>query len=301
MTGPNSSRLLDDFFAGPPLANPRPARPGDVAALLGDPRGGPVQAWLTGTGTPVVIPGRCGPSNVVRCGDQVMVVDCGNGVLYQLAALGIAPRQITHVFITHHHVDHNADLGYVLVAPWVQKGEHHPPVVLGPPGTLEYTRRVLAAHDFDVRARLSHGYRPELLAPRVVELDDGDVVDGDGVRATAFRVEHTPVDPALGYRFDTAEVSLAFSGDTRPCDNLIRHARGVDVLVHEALFPGFGFPDYHTLSTDVGTVATRAGAGRLVLTHLIPGDREDHEWLDHARRGYDGPIEVGHDLLAVVT
>lgn len=44
-------------------------------------------------------------------------VDCGNGVLYQLAKLGIAPREITHVFITHHHVDHNADLGYLLVAP----------------------------------------------------------------------------------------------------------------------------------------------------------------------------------------
>ena len=291
--------LVEQFRVGPALAVPTLAGADDVAKLAGNPSGGPVQAWVTGTGTPVVVPGRSGPSNVVRCGGQTIVVDCGNGILYQLAALGITPREVTHVFITHHHVDHNADLGYLLVAPWVQKGEHRAPVVLGPPGTYEYTRRVLAAQDFDFRARLPHGFRPERAAPAVVELRDGDTVRGDGLRVTAFAVEHTPVDPALGYRFDTDEVSLAFSGDTRPSENLIRHARGVDVLVHEVLFPGYGFPDYHTVSTDVGSVATRAEAGRLVLTHLIPGHLPDEDWLAHARQGYDGPVSVAYDLMPI--
>jgi len=291
------SELLRQFLSGPPLSVPRHAQVGDVARLAGEPAGGPLDAWLTGTGTPVVVPDRAGPSNVVRCGQQTVVVDCGNGVLYQLARLGITPREITHVFITHHHVDHNADLGYLLVAPWSLKGEHRPPVVLGPPGTYEYTRRVLAAQDFDLRARLPHGFRPELAAPAVVELADGDVVEGDGLRVTAFSVDHTPVDPAMGYRFDTDEMSLAFSGDTKPSDNLVRYARGVDVLVHEVLYPGFGFPDYHTVSTDVGAVATRTGAGHLVLSHLIPGTRPDEDWLAHARTNYDGPVTVGFDLM----
>jgi ribonuclease BN (tRNA processing enzyme) len=77
------------------------------------------------------------------------------------------------VFITHHHVDHNADLGYLLVAPWTLKGHHRAPVVLGPPGTFEYTRRVLAAQDFDLRVRRHHGYVPATAAPAVVELNDG--------------------------------------------------------------------------------------------------------------------------------
>lgn len=144
----------------------------------------------------------------------------------------------------------------------MRKGEHHPPVVFGPPGTYEYTRRVLAAHDFDFRARLPHGFVPERAAP-AVELADGDVVEGDGVRITAFSVDHMPVDPAMGYRFDTDEMSIVFSGDTNPSDNLVRYAQSVDVLVHEVLYPGYGFPDYHTVSTDVGAVATRARAAHL--------------------------------------
>lgn len=297
--GPVVSELVRQFAAGPAAAVPRRGNVDDVAALAGNPAGGPLQAWLTGTGTPVVIPDRAGPSNVVRVGEQVVVVDCGNGVLYQLARLGITPREITHVFITHHHVDHNADLGYLLVAPWSLKGEHRAPVVLGPPGTFEYTSRVLAAHDFDLRARIPHGFIPERAAPAVVELADGDVIKGAGLRVTAFAVDHTPVDPAYGYRFDTDEGSIVFSGDTKPSDNLVRHAQGVDVLVHEVLYPGFGFADYHTVSTDVGAVATRARARSLVLSHLIPGTRPDEDWLAHARTNYDGPVTVGHDLMPI--
>lgn len=293
------SELVRQFVSGPPLSVPRRAHVGDVAKLAGNPEGGQLEAWVTGTGTPVVVPNRAGPSNVVRCGRQTIVVDCGNGVLYQLAKLGITPREITHVLITHHHVDHNADLGYLLVAPWVQKGEHQPPVVLGPPGTFEYTRRILAAQDFDFRARVPQGYVPEQAAPAVVELYDGDVVEGDGVRITAFSVDHVPVDPALGYRFDTDEMSIAFSGDTKPTDNLVRYAQGVDVLVHEVLYPGYGFPDYHTISTDVGAVAKRARAGHLVLSHLIPGTLPDEAWLTDARTNYDGPVTVGYDLMQI--
>lgn len=291
--------LVTQFLSGPALSVPRQAQVHEAAELAGNPEGGPLEAWLTGTGTPVVVPDRAGPSNVVRCGRQTIVVDCGNGVLYQLAKLGIAPREITHVFITHHHVDHNADLGYLLVAPWVQKGEHHPPVVLGPPGTYEYTRRVLAAQDFDFRARVSHGFVAERAAPAVVELYDGDVVEGDGVRITAFSVDHTPVDPAMGYRFDTDEMSIVFSGDTKPTDNLVRYAQGVDVLVHEVLYPGYGLPDYHTVSTDVGAVAARARAGQLVLSHLIPGTLPDDSWLTDARTNYDRPVSVGYDLMQI--
>lgn len=293
------SPLVREFVAGPALSVPRRAQVHEVAELAGSPAGGPLEAWLTGTGTPVVVPERAGPSNVVRCGRQTIVIDTGNGVLYQLARLGMTPREITHVFITHHHVDHNADLGYLLVAPWCMKGEHHPPVVLGPPGTYEYTRRVLAAQDFDFRARLPHGFVPERAAPAVVELGDGDVVEGDGVRITAFAVDHHPVDPAMGYRFDTDEMSIAFSGDTKPSENLVRYAQGVDVLVHEVLYPGYGFPDYHTVSTDVGAVATRARAGHLVLSHLIPGTLPDDDWLVHAEKNYDGPVTVGYDLMAI--
>ncbi|MGH3468728.1 MAG: MBL fold metallo-hydrolase, partial [Thermocrispum sp.] len=140
-------------------------------------------------------------------------------------------------------------------------------------------------------------FRPGELAPRVVEVEDSTTLHGDAWSATAFRVDHLPVDQAFGYRFDGGVNSVVISGDTAPCDNLIRHAQGADLLIHEVLYPGFGIPEYHTLSTDVGKVATRAAVKRLVLTHLIPGDLEDRVWLEDVQRDFEGPITVGHDLL----
>ncbi len=296
--GGESPAGLEGFLAEPPLVRAIETSLNELGTQGG--LGASLEVWLTGTGTPAVLPHRFGPSTVLRAGEEVVVVDCGNGTAYQLAKLGIGLREVTHIFITHHHVDHNVDLGFLLMSPWVQRGPHRAPYVIGPPGTLEYVNRVLAAHDYDMRVRIPHGFDPQDAAPPVVEIENGDVAHGAAWRSVAFRVDHAPVDQAFGYRFDTETCSVVISGDTKPCDNLIDCAQDADVLIHEAIFPGFGIPEYHTLSTDVGEVASRARAKRLVLTHLIPGDRKDEEWLDHARQNYDGPISVGHDLLKVM-
>ena len=289
---------LEGFLAEPPLVRAIETSLNELDAQGG--LGASLEVWLTGTGTPAVLPHRFGPSTVLRAGEEVVVVDCGNGTAYQLAKLGIGLKEVTHIFITHHHVDHNVDLGFLLMSPWVQRGPHRAPYVIGPPGTLEYVNRVLAAHDYDMRVRIHHGFDLQDTAPPVVEIENGDVVHGATWRSVAFSVHHAPVDQAFAYRFDTETCSVVISGDTKPCDNLIDCAQDADVLIHEAIFPGFGIPEYHTLSTDVGGVASRARAKRLVLTHLIPGDRKDEDWLEHARQNYAGPITVGHDLLKVL-
>lgn len=290
---------LAGFLAEQPLVRAIGISLEDLRQARSDSGKDSLDVWLTGTGTPAVLPHRFGPSTVLRSGKEVMVVDCGNGTAYQLARLGIGLREVTHIFITHHHVDHNVDLGFLLMSPWVQREPYLPPYVIGPVGTLEYVNRILAAHDYDVRARLPHGYKPSKLAPYVVEIDNGDVIHGGNWRTTAFRVDHTPVDQAFGYRFETRARSVVVSGDTTPCDNLIDFAQDADVLIHEAIFPGFGIPEYHTLSTDVGKVASKTQAKHLVLTHLIPGDLDDERWLEHAQQHYGGPITIGRDLLAV--
>lgn len=282
----------------PPLAAGRQVTLDQVNELgHREPPADPVRIWLTGTGTPAPLPGRRGPSNLLQLGEQLVVVDVGNGAAFQLAQLGFHPREVDVVAITHHHFDHNVDLAYFLLAPWAQKAESRPPTIVGPPGTLRYVDRVLAAHDYDIRVRQPHGFHHEDLEPPVVEIEDGDVVLGRGWSMTAVRVDHHPVDQAFGYRFDVGPRSVAFSGDTRPCDNLVERFQGVDILVHEAIYPGFGIPDYHTLASDVGRVASRAGAGKLVLTHLLPGDRTDEDWLHLATQGFDGPVVVGRDLM----
>lgn len=292
-----SNPILKGFLSEPPLVRAVEMGLGDLEVEGG--LESSLEVWLAGTGTPAVLTDRSGPSTVLRAGEEVMVVDCGNGTAYQLAKLGIGLGDVTHFFITHHHLDHNADLGFMLMSPWITRGPRRAPYVIGPPGTVEYVNRILAAHDYDIRARIPHDFDPKALAPSVIEIENSEVIYGAGWRSTAFRVDHTPVDQAFGYRFDVRSQSVVISGDTKPCENLIDCGEGANVLIHEVLFPGFGIPEYHTLSTDVGEVARKANAKHLVLTHLIPGDLEDEKWRSHVGRHYDGPVTVGRDLLKI--
>jgi ribonuclease Z len=123
------------------------------------------------------------------------------------------------------------------------------------------------------------------LEGRAVVLDDG------GLRITAFLVDHRPVAPALGYRFDYGGRSVVVSGDTAAHPPLADLARGADVLVHEAQANHLvaivqdaaaraglprqarilsDIPDYHTTPVEAARLANEAGVRLLVFTHLTP-------------------------------
>lgn len=140
------------------------------------------------------------------------------------------------------------------------------------------------------------------------------VFEDDNVRVSATLVKHPPVFPAFGYRFDTADGSVVFSGDTAFSDNLIRLAQGADILVHEvidpqwveSLFPSPPTPaqqakihhliNSHTSIEEVGDVAERAGVKTLVLSHLAPADNPKSRWAEAGRR-FSGKLVVGEDLM----
>ncbi|MFD2093198.1 MBL fold metallo-hydrolase [Blastococcus deserti] len=289
--------LLSAYRDDEPLVKARLVRPEDFgSASTGAAR---LRCWLAGTGTPAVIDGRHGPSTVISAGDDVVMVDTGNGCAYQLLRLGWQPQDVTHVLITHHHLDHNVDLGFLLMAPWVHGTQRRPPVVIGPPGTEQFLNRVFAAHDYDVRSRMPHGYSLDALGVSVVEVHHGTTLHFGRWQVTAVEVEHSPVEDAFGFVIRSGSRSIAISGDTRPCERLIEAAQGADLLIHEALFPGWGIPDYHTSVHDVGRVAQEAGVTSLALTHLIPGHLPDTAWAEIVRRDYTGELMVGRDLLPV--
>jgi ribonuclease Z len=152
-------------------------------------------------------------------------------------------------------------------------------------------------------------------AVEVTEVEEGRVLERDGLRVSAFLVEHDPVKPAFGYRFDGEGRSLVVSGDTRPCENLMRWSHGVDVLIHECCemaktswAPGCGWASiedkirdlasYHTQPADIGRVAEGARPGRLVMTHLMPGS-DPAELKAAAEKRYPGPVAIGEDLMEV--
>jgi ribonuclease BN (tRNA processing enzyme) len=138
--------------------------------------------------------------------------------------------------------------------------------------------------------------------------------DDHGVTVSAVLVQHAPVFPAFGFRFDTPHGSVVLSGDTGPCDNVVRLARGADVLVHEVIdvqrlarrlehLPNYvavrnHLASSHSTPEQVGEVASRAGVGTLVLSHLVPGDAEvtEAEWEARVRPHFAGEIVCGVDL-----
>ena len=138
---------------------------------------------------------------------------------------------------------------------------------------------------------------------------EGVVYDDGDVRVTAFVEDHRPVEPAFGYRFDSHGKSVVVSGDTRPNENLIKFAKGADVLVMEAYLPEHllrvDTPEvaarlmrYHTRAEEAGEIATRAGVKTLVLTHLVPANA-DETFRERAAKTFKGTIVVGRDLLRI--
>jgi len=172
------------------------------------------------------------------------------------------------------------------------------------------------AYDIDTRIA-DEGRVPLVPLVHVHELTQaGPVMQDERVKVTSALVDHPPVTPAFAFRFDGPDRSIVFSGDTNKSDNLIRLARGADVLVHEALYvPAVDrlvarvpnavtlkkhIIDSHTAVEDVGRVATAAGVTTLVLSHLVPADDpelDDQTWLDAARPHFGGEIVVARDLM----
>jgi ribonuclease BN (tRNA processing enzyme) len=232
---------------------------------------------------------------------------------------GVPLRQLRHIFLTHHHSDHNADYGNLILLAWTA-GLKTRVDAWGPPPLQQMTRHFMEMNAYDIQTRIKdEGRIPLQPLVHVHELAKGGLVCEDqDVRVRATLVDHPPVVPAFGYRFDTPDRSIVISGDTRPSENLIELARDADVLVHDALYPAAidrlvaGVPNaptlkqsilsHHTSAEDAGRVARAAGVKTLVLSHLVPAEDPqitDQMWIDAARTHFAGRIIVGKDLLEV--
>jgi ribonuclease BN (tRNA processing enzyme) len=280
--------------------------------------GGSTRLILLGTGGgPRPRKTRSAPAQVIIVNGAAYVVDCGDGVARQLVSAGVPLSSIRHIFLTHHHSDHNADYGNLMLLAWTA-GLRTQVDTWGPPPLERMTEYFFDMNEYDIETRIAdEGRIPLEPLIKVHELRDGGLLfEDDNVRVTAVLVDHPPVVPAFGYRFDSSDRSIVISGDTRPSDNLIALAQGADVLVHEALFDALaidrlvtGVPNaanlkqsimsHHTTAEDAGRVAQAAGVKTLVLSHFVPAEDStitDQMWIDAARTHFDGQIVVGKDL-----
>jgi ribonuclease BN (tRNA processing enzyme) len=258
-------------------------------------------------------------SQVIVRNGAAYVVDCGNGVARQLVFADVPLTTIRHIFLTHHHSDHNADYGNLILLAWAA-GLRTRIDTWGPPPLSKITRLFFEMNAVDIGTRIADEQRVPL-APlvHVHELRHGGLVMRDNqVTVRAAVVDHPPVVPAFAYRFDAPDRSIVISGDTARSDSLVELARGADVLVHSAVYlPAIDrlasrVPNASSLKRsiiagqtsveDAGRVAQAAGVKTLVLSHLVPPDDPevtDTMWIAAARLHFSGSVIVGKDLLEV--
>jgi len=281
---------------------------------------------LLGTGSPRAFYGRAKPGVVVLARNKTFLVDCGDGVVDQMIKVGVMPQRISDVLFTHHHYDHNGGFFDVFITSWrthitperVFEGRSTPLNVYGPETTKEIIGKMRESFEFDVKLRVSYNLSDEAGSQIVyVEKNEGLIYDKDGIKITAFEVDHRPVYPAVAYKFEYNGKSVVVSGDTIPVPNMIKYSKGVDLLVHEAYnkewleslivqYPNYAKAlsnpaKYHTTTLEAAQIAEKAGVKHLVLTHHIPApeanERAEKEYIRGMADIFKGPITVGRDLM----
>ena len=273
---------------------------------------------LCGTGSPMPDMTRANACVAVIAGGRVVVIDAGPGAWARLAGANVPGAKIDTVLLTHLHSDHIGDLGEVATQSWLG-GRKVPLDVYGPPapqaserttgaegetfgvaGTEAVVKGFAQAYNSDAEFRIAQGHDlvPTEAArmighdvPRPGQEEAVTVYDRDGLKISAFLVNHDPVEPAYGYRIEYGGRAAVISGDTAQVPNMVRFSRGADVLVHEALnrdmvemlakaLDASGNARagtmarqviaYHTSPVDAAAIAKEAGVPLLVFTHEVP-------------------------------
>jgi len=289
-----------------------------------------LHAGLCGSGAPLPDPNRAGPCVFVVAAHRLYIVDAGEGSPRKLGLMQIPPGAIEAIFLTHFHSDHIAALGEMIMERWAGGGHTEPVEVFGPQGVDSVVDGFNSAYRLDNGYRVAHhgaatmppsgegGVARSFSVPPSGDWSEA-ILQRDGLTVTAFNVRHTPVFPAVGYRFAYRGRSIVISGDTAPSESLEKNAKGADVLFHEGLQTTMvtvlhdaaarhdrktfakiaaDIPSYHTTPEDAARIADRAGVRQLVFYHILPPLPFSYlqgAFLGGAANYYHGPISVGKD------
>lgn len=283
---------------------------------------------LCGTGSPFPDPQRGAPCTVVIAGKDMFLFDAGSGAAKQIARMNLSTGQLKGIFLTHFHSDHIDGLGEVMMTRWAQNTSPDPLKLYGPTGIREVYEGFHLAYGHDTEHRTAH-HTPALMPP---ELSGAQVQEFNTPKTTpvsvfkngdldikAFAVDHQPIEPAIGYVISYKGRTVVLSGDTKKSAAVTQAAKGVDLLIHEALSvelvqklqeaaikankPKLGqifldIQNYHTTPVEVAELAQEAQVGAVVLSHIVPPlplPPMKEIFLGNAPKVFKGPFRIGED------
>ncbi|MHA4846276.1 MBL fold metallo-hydrolase [Flavitalea antarctica] len=280
-----------------------------------------ITVTLLGTGAPQPSMERFGAATLVKAGGTYFLFDCGRGATQRLWQQNIGAGKVNRLFLTHLHSDHIVgipDLWLLGLMPGAFGNRKELFEVWGPAGTREMMQGLKQAYQWDIKTRVAE--YPSADSGTIVKaqnITEGIVYDKDDVKITAFRVNHSDIiDSALGYRLDYQGRSVLISGDTRYSENLIKYAKGVDVLIHEviaireeimATSPlARKITNFHTTPEDAGKVFAASKPRLAVYTHVAipPLDPTrplltTGDIITRTKKFYTGDLAVGEDLMMI--
>ena len=271
---------------------------------------GPVWVTLGTGGGPQIRRERSEPANALVIGNDIYLFDVGSGTERQMVGAHLALGNVKAIFISHHHIDHNADLGQLIASRWMFNG-YAPLPVIGPPGTVEMTRSLIEADAPDELAPIGAGPKgkPSIgatVAPRDLDLtmdQPTEIYRDTNIRVLAVTNTHYHFEPgsaqarearSYSLRIETPQRTFVYTGDTGPSQHVEQLAMGADVLISEVIdidsiantlrhAPASQLPpamlpamlkhmeEDHLTPVEIGKLAAKAAVKEVVLTHIVPG------------------------------
>ena len=269
---------------------------------------------LLGTGCPKVDYNRFGPSNLISTSKTKILVDCGSGVTQRLDQIKISTANIDALFLTHLHSDHVVDLYQLVISSW-HSYRTKPWIVYGPKGTKKFVNKIMDSWKDERLQRIKYEARSSIKAFKIIvnEFKSNGKIKIKDLNIEYFEVDHKPVKYAFGFNFIYKSKKLTISGDTRPCENLMKYGQKADVLLHEVFIDGelkdtnkmrskktlHNVRSYHTPSSLLGKIAKLMNCKKLVLTHLVPTKFNEKKLKETIKDDFGKNPIVGFDLLKI--
>ena len=263
---------------------------------------------------------RAKSSAVLIAAGEIFLIDCGCGVIQRMLAKSIAPSNISKIFFTHHHTDHNGGfLDYFITSSLnrTNSGRKVPVEVFGPDNSKEVISKMRESIESDVVSR--HSVDDSWSNIIINELNDGEIYNRNGLVANVFTVNHGSYKPSVGFKFEYNKVKIVFSGDTSPNENVLSASENADILVHESYNKNWILASIdqnpedegtlksvmlkHASTIEVAKIAKAAAVKHLVLTHHIPSPlplkKIEQQYISGMSKIFSGKITVSRDLMEI--